>query len=302
MRFSIKSDLPPHCRVNYYNNVIIHVYFLQKGTLLNIWFLLWFVLSVILLGATTWSTFILFQQKRAWRAYAKAKGLEFDNGTFFGPCTMDGVIGDYNLSFFTAVQQYEDDRKNRQLTVMQVTANVPFVDAVAAGTKMLLPFMQSLDATTPHNMEGKNWNKAFSIRSRNKASVGAYLTKERVSILNQILSMPNADILILLDEKEGVFRFETSNPLKNEKQIDAVISKLIARIKKLQTSVEEQNRLASLMSLGNQQESSAGLVKAMPDEMMQLADGLELEEEPVEEIKEESEEEIKEENPKSSPQ
>ncbi len=251
---------------------------------MNIWFLLWFILSVILLGATTWSTIILFQQKRAWRAYAKAKGLEFDNGTFFGPCTMDGVIGDYNVSFFTAVQQYEDDRKNRQLTVMQVTANFPFVDAVAAGTKMVLPFLQSLDATTPHNMEGKKWNKAYTIRSRNKPSVSAYLTDERVTILNQILSMPNADILILLDQQEGVFRFETFNPLKNEKQIDAVISKLIARIKKLQTSVEEQNRLSSLMSLGDQEEASAGFVKAMPDEMTQLAGGLELEEEPAEDV------------------
>lgn len=269
---------------------------------MNIWFLLWFVLSVILLGATTWSTIILFQQKRAWRAYAKAKGLDYDAGKMFSPCTIEGAIGDYNLAFFTATQQYEDERKNRQLTVMQVTANVPFVEAIAAGTKVMMPFLKSLESTTPHNMEEKKWRKGNLIRSQNKASVNAYLTEERVLMLNQILSMPNADILVLLDQNEGVFRFETSNPLKSEKQIDVVINKLIARIKKLQTETEEQNRLVSLQSMGDQQEASSGVIKAIPDEMEQLAEGLELEEEPSQEDadSEVSEEEDKKEDKKKT--
>ncbi len=262
---------------------------------MSIWFLLWFVLSVILLGATGWSTIILFQQKRAWQQYAKAKGLSFDKGTLFGPCQMEGVIGDYNLSFFTAVQQNEDTRKNRQLTVMQVTANIPFIDGIAMGTKEMFPFLKSLDAITLHDLQSNKWDKKNSIRSRNKKMVSAYLTEERIDILTQILNMPNADILIILDDEQGVFRFETSNPLKNVKQIDAVINKLIARIKKLQPNTEERNRLMSLKGMEEQALSSSGMVKNIPDEMIKLADGLELE---IDENSEEKEIEIEYINPK----
>jgi hypothetical protein len=231
------------------------------------------------LGATGWSTYILFQQKQAWRKYAKIRDLDYDNGTMFGPCSMEGAYGDYTLSFFTAVQQFEDERKNRQLTVMQVTANVPFIDGIAMGTKEMFPFLRTLDAISPHNIESDKWNKKNAIRSRNKNAVNAYLTEERIEIFTQILNMPNSDVLIVLDDKEGVFRFETSNPLKNVKQIDSVVNKLIARIKKLQPSPEEQNRLISMKSMGDENLATSGFVaEPVPqDDASNLAGSLELE-------------------------
>lgn len=261
-----------------------------------IWFLLWFILSAILLGATGWSTIILFQQKRAWQQYAKIKGLSFDNGTMFGPCTMEGAVGDYNLSFFTAVQQNEDERKNRQLTVMQVTANAPFVDGIAMGTKEMFPFLRTLDAISPHAIESPKWDKKNAIRSRNKHSVNVYLDEQRIAIFTQILNMPNSDVLIVLDDREGVFRFETSNPLKDVKQIDSVINKLIVRIKKLQPSVEEQNRLIAMKSMGDEGLAASGIIAEPLNELTNLAGGLELEiEEDIQDAIEEAHIELEEE-------
>lgn len=235
-------------------------------------------MSVILLGATGWSTYILFQQKKAWRQYAKVRGLDYDHGTMFGPCSMEGTHGDYTLSFFTAVQQYADERKNRQLTVMQVTANIPFIDGIAMGTKEMLPFLRTLDAISPHDIQSKKWDKKNAIRSRNKGAVNAYLDEERIEVLTQILSMPNSDILIVLDGNEGVFRFETSNPLKNAKQIHSVVNKLIARIKVLQPSAEERTRLNNIKSTeGDVPTSSEAIIQKPLDEVSQLANGLELE-------------------------
>jgi len=244
-------------------------------------------MSAIILGATGWSTYILFQQKKAWRQYAKIRGLDYDHGTTFGPCSMEGTQGDYTLSFFTAVQQYEDERKNRQLTVMQVTANVPFIDGVAMGTKEMFPFLRTLDAITPHDVQSKKWNKKNAIRSRNKKAVNTYLDEERIEVLTQILSMPNSDVLIVLDGEQGVFRFETSNPLKNAKQIHNVVNKLIARIKTLQPSEEESARLRNMKSGDDENVISPDLTAQKPlDEVSQLAGGLELEEEETQEIKE----------------
>jgi hypothetical protein len=214
---------------------------------LSIWFLLWFVLAFIILGATIWSTIILVQQKKAWKAYAAKKGLVYTANKFFEPATIEGLIDGYNISFFTATQQKEDSRKNRQLSVMQINANYGFVDGVGAGTKEMLPFLQSLEAITPHEVKIGKWDKAHYIRSKNVAAVDSYLTEERVSILSSILKMPNADVIVLLDGNEGVFRFETSNPMQDEKKIEAIVDKLIARIEKLKPSTEEIEKFSSLI-------------------------------------------------------
>lgn len=230
---------------------------------MSLWFLLWFLLSFILLGATFWSTIILIQQKQAWKEYAKKYGLTYTSGKFFAPPNMEGVIDGYNVSFFTAVQQNPDARKNRQLTVMQVNANTPFVDGIACGTAEMLPFLQSLELLTPHEVKEGTWNKKNHIRTRHKKAVDAFLTAERVHILNEILSMPNADIIVILDDSEGIFRFETPNPLNDAKKIDVVLHKLMTRIKKLEPSDTEEKSLETIVKQeGVSQEQSAATTSA----------------------------------------
>lgn len=213
---------------------------------MSLWVLLWFVLSFILLGTTIWSTVILVQQKAAWKKFAQKHKLTFTSGKFFQPAGVEGVMEGYNVSLFTATQQREDARKNRQLTVMQVNVNQPFVDGIASGTDEILPFLQSLDGITPHDMKSDKWNKKNHIRTRNKKAVDAYLSDERVALLSDILSMPNADVLVMLDENEGVFRFETSNPLMDAEKIETLFNKLFARIKKLQPDEAELKKLVEM--------------------------------------------------------
>lgn len=215
---------------------------------MSIWFLIWFVLSFILLGAMAWSTIILIQQKQAWKSFARRKGLTFRPNKFFEPGELEGVLDGYNIAFFTATQQKEDARKNRQLTVMQITANEKFVDGLGCGTPEMVEFLKLLDALSVHEVKKSGWNKNNDIRSRNKQAVEAYLTEERVKIISNILSMPNTNVLILMDQNESVFRFETSNPLTDEKKIDAIISKLFARIEKLKPTNEEKTNIANLES------------------------------------------------------
>lgn len=214
---------------------------------MSIWFLLWFVLAVIILGTSLWSSIILFQQKQAWKAYAAKKGLKYTPNKFSESPTIEGVIEGFNISIFSGLQQKEDARKNRQLTVVQINANKPFVDSIGAGTKEMFLFLGSLEAITPHEVKVEKWDKTYEIRSSNKSAVDAYLTEERVSILTSILSMPKADILILLDANDGVFRVETSNPLQSEALLSSLVDKLIVRIKKLVPSADEAKNLAAII-------------------------------------------------------
>ena len=246
------------------------------------WFLVWFLLSAILLGATLWSTVILVQQKQAWRAYAKRKDLRFTPNKFFEPGELEGVLDGYNISFFTAMQEKEDARKNRQVTVMQIATNKKFVNGIGAGTFEMRPFLKLLEALSPHEIKSASWNKDHDLRSRNKKSVTAYLTEERVKIISSILTMPNTNVLILMDQNEAVFRFETNNPLTDEKKIDAIVSKLYARIEKLKPSEEELAKLAKL----EDEADSLPAPKAKPEPAPQPEE--KSEEEQLEEKQEES--------------
>lgn len=215
---------------------------------MSIWFLLWFVLSFILLGSTIWSTIILIQQKQAWADYAKRKGLNFARGTFFSSASVDGTINNCTVSLFTATQQNEDSRRNRELTVVQINSDASYVDGMACGTSQVLPFLKSLDTLSPHTIKNGKWNKKFYLFSRNKKAIEIYLTEERIKVLNGILSMPNADVVVLIAEEEAIFRFETANPLKDVKQLETIIDKMMARIDILKPSPEEAEELEAIVN------------------------------------------------------
>lgn len=213
---------------------------------MSIWIFLWLILACIILGTTIWSLIILIQQKQAWKAYATKKNLTYTPNKFFESPMIEGVIDGANISFFSGTQQKEDTRKNRQLTVFQININHGFVDAIGAGTTEMRSFLQALESLTPHDLKGQKWNKDLDLRTQNKKAVDSYLTPERLKIMESILSMPKTDVIILLDAKEGVFRFETANPLHDEKIIDSTITKLLARIEKLKPSAEQVEVFSTL--------------------------------------------------------
>lgn len=213
---------------------------------MSIWFLLWFVLAVIIIGATLWSTIILIQQKQAWKSYAAKKGFNFTPNKFFEPAVMEGTMGDYTVSFFTAVEQNEDSRKNRQITVAQINANFPFSSGIGAGSPKMLAFLQALETIKPYDVDSKVWQKKNHIYVEDQKTASSFLTEARLKIINDLLSFPKANVIILLDQNEGVFRFETSNPLHDQKKIEAFVTKVIARIEKLRPSEEEAKNIKPL--------------------------------------------------------
>lgn len=214
---------------------------------MSIWFFLWFLLAVIIVGATVWSTIILIQQKRAWKSYAAKKGLSFTPNKFFEPATLEGVMGDYTVALFTAVEKNEDSRKDRQITVAQINANYPFLDGIGMGNAKMKPFLDALDSIKPYDVKDSAWDKGNIIKVENKDTADKFLTKDRLKILNELLKFPKANVLILLDQNEGVFRLETSNPFQDEKKIDALVTKMIARIEKLRPSDEEFKNLLEIV-------------------------------------------------------
>lgn len=204
-----------------------------------LWIFIWVILSIIILGAAFWSLAIQFQQKKTWEAFAKKAGLKYMPGNFTGPCAVEGVLDGYDVSLFTAEQQNQDSRKNRKVTGLQVNANEGFVDAIAAGTSEVRPFIKSLGLSN-HNLDNKAWSKDLTLFSRNKDMVDAFLTEERLDTIKKMLNIKNADVILLLDDNEGGYRIETSNPLTDLTQLEKMVKATIARYKILSVSKEER--------------------------------------------------------------
>ena len=210
------------------------------------WFLLWFVLSAILIGATLWSLQILMRQKAAWETYAKSKNFTFNRGTFMGPGEMNGVIGDYKLAFFTAERPGDDVRTRRYVTVLEIDLVDGLVDGGALGTKEMLPFLQSLDKLHPLKIDDAPLEEGTFVFSKNDTVLKAYLTKERLDVLANILKTKNADTLFLFNEREVVLRLETSDPMQDAEKIDKIVTRLVSLTDKLRITSEERSRLMAL--------------------------------------------------------
>jgi len=231
---------------------------------LSIWIFIWFVVSAVLIGATLWSASILFEQKKAWAAYAKKKGLKFDKGTLMGPGQMQGMVGKYELAFFTAERQDADVRKRRYVTVLEIQLPGGIIDGAAAGTSEMVPFLKTLTRLRPREIKSEKWNPAFRFFSRNDKAMDAYLSEERIAAMNEILSVQNADILILFDGNEGLVRIETPDPLQHPAKIDKIVKRLLKNIQSLIPEDEEKQRLNQLIDQQSAQRAAAPVAPSEP--------------------------------------
>ena len=195
---------------------------------------------------TGWSTYILVQQKQAWKSFAEKNKIKFRSGKFFAPCEMDGMIDGFMVSFFTGTQQNPEARKNKQLTVLEITDPSAFVDGVALGSEEMKAFIELINTLTWHKIDNKDWKKQNLVASRHKKSVDKFLTEKRIKILDELLNFPSSDVIIILDDDQGVFRFETSNPFTDADKLEEMLKKLFARIEKLRPSDEEVKQFQSL--------------------------------------------------------
>lgn len=206
------------------------------------WIFLWFILSAFLIGASLWSLQILLRQKKAWEQYAKKKGFVFNKGTFMGPAEMTGTIDKYKLSFFTAERPGIDVRTRRYITAIEIDLAEGVVDSGAFGTKEMIPFMMTLDRLHPYTSEIPGLEQDHKAFVKHDAVMNAYLNKDRVEAIGNILKTRNSDTILLFNDSEVVLRLETSDPMQDAEKIDKIITRLLSLVDKLRVSDEERAR------------------------------------------------------------
>lgn len=210
------------------------------------WFLIWFVLSAILLGASLWSLLILFRQKKAWEIFATKHKLIFNRGTFMGPAEISGMIDDYKIAFYTAERQSPDARKKRYVSVIELTAPTGLFDGGVAGTQEMLTFMQSLPQVHFFKVEAEGWDETHRVFVREDLSAASYFTPEKLDVFSSILKTRNADVFIVFTDENYLVRLETTDPMQDADKIEKVVLRIKVLMGRMAITDEERKNLAAL--------------------------------------------------------
>lgn len=210
------------------------------------WFLIWFVLSAILLGTSAWSLLILLRQKKAWSDFATKHKLIFNRGTFMGPAEISGMIDDYKIAFYTAERQSTDVRKKRYVSVIELTASEGLFDGGVAGTQEMLTFMQSLQQVHYFKVEAQGWDETHRIFVRNDLSAAAYFTPDKLEVFASILKTRNADVFIVFTDENYLVRLETSDPMQDADKIEKVVLRIKTLMGRMVIPAEERQRINAL--------------------------------------------------------
>lgn len=231
---------------------------------MSLWILLWFVLSAIILGASGWSAYILFRQKKAWEAFAVKHKMNYTAGRMMGPPTLEGFLGPYRISFFTAERQGPDIRSRRYVTVVEIVFPEGLIDGAAAGTPEMIPFMETLTTLSPLKIESDKWSEKNRMYARNRDAVRMYLNPQRLDNLIELLATRNADVIILFDDNEAMIRLETSDPILDPSKADKILKRLIGHADILRITKAERAEIKERAAPDRPDEAAPGLSPEPP--------------------------------------
>jgi hypothetical protein len=209
----------------------------------SLWFFLWLLLSVALVGFLAWTAYILFRQKRAWKAYAKKYKLRYTPGRLFDSPEMAGPMGDYTVSLFTGEHIAGDARTTRKLTAVEIQlfSNMPFEGAVASNG--MVEFTKDLGLGEEVRPDHKGWDKSYIATSDNKAALAEYLNKDRLTSLTDLMKTPNAWVIFVFRGDMTLLRFDTPEPLDMPQDIDKIVKRMLEAAKVMELDEGEGRRL-----------------------------------------------------------
>ena len=212
------------------------------------WIFIWFLLSAFVLGVFAWSLRILFQQKSAWKAYAKKMNLNYQDGpTFLSSPVLSGSIGAYGFGLYTEEQRTNDTRGQRFSTILEIALRHGLPVTGAMGTQTMIPLIQTLRMDQSVVPQDKDWDPSWMIRTRHAGMVEKFLTPARIEIIKKIFRMKVLSAFFIFDEQDAVLRIETADPLNDSQRLEKIVKSLILQAEGLIVKAEERALLEGVV-------------------------------------------------------
>jgi len=200
------------------------------------WFWLWLILSAFLLSFFVWTFFVALRRRKAWRVYAQKRKLRFAAGKLMDGPRLDGVLEGYTVGLFSADHIRGDERRSRKLTGIEVTLNsVPPFDGAFASAGMV-DLVRELGFGGEIKPSGAGWQSSYIAITDHKDAMQSYLTDERLKALTDLMSIPNAWVILAARNGTFLLRVDTPKPLDHPKEIDALLKQMISACKLFEVS------------------------------------------------------------------
>jgi hypothetical protein len=207
------------------------------------WIFLWVVLSMFVMGVFLWSMIILQQQKRAWFAFAKRTGLNYQAGAYTDPPVVSGMVKGYKVTFFTDSLRTQDVRGRRFVTTIEVEMGDGMPTVAALATQDYAEFLSPLRLPLSWQPPGEDWKKNYIIKTRSTDRLVRYLTAERLKVLNGLFTTKNAATLFFFDEQACILRIETSDPLRDADKMERISKRIFSAVDVLLLTPEERRQI-----------------------------------------------------------
>lgn len=219
---------------------------------MNIWVVLWVLLSVGLMGFLLWTYSILIQQKQTWKQYASKHKLRYKAGKFSESPEIAGTMPyngtNYTINFFTGQHMSEDVRNARKLTAIEIRISdpPPYEGVVASGG--MVDFSKNLEFSEEVRPQHPKWNKTYIAISDAKHVQDAYLTSTRLDALTDLMEIKNGWVILVFKNDINVLRFDTPDALKSINDLDSIVQKMLAAANLLQVDETEKRTLSGLQA------------------------------------------------------
>lgn len=196
------------------------------GFLSWIWFLLWFVLSAFVLGAFAWSTRVLFQQKRAWGAFAKTARMTVTPGALLSSPQIQGVWDAFRFSLVSEEQKSPDARGTRFRSILELHRQIPMRFSGAVGFGDLEQQLGALNLPTTFIPQSPSWKPNWFLRTSDAAAMNDYLTEDRIKALESVFRVKAASALLVFDGMNVLLRLETPDALTDVRKLEAIVKRM----------------------------------------------------------------------------
>jgi hypothetical protein len=191
------------------------------------WLFLWIIFVIAIIVAFVWSYHILFEQKRAWRAFAEKYNLDFAPGGFWDAPEASGFIKGRRVNLYSQPKQDIQTRTASTQNIIEVFLNTSPDTVAVVASSGFMDFLQSIDLPAPFIVEDTQWPAQILARTFDDERPDLWFLEnsKRIEAI-QLLSKLPFDIGFVCDRDRAFVVVRTSHPLTEPKRINQIIGKL----------------------------------------------------------------------------
>lgn len=213
---------------------------------MSVWVLIWLCLSGALLYFMGWTLFILYRQKKVWKAFANRHALRYKAATMTAPPEISGVFDGYTISLFTGEHIAPDIRKTRKMIAMEIKLPdvLPAGGGVASGD--MVPFLQQMNFKAECRPGHPDWDKGWIAMSDHTGVLQDYLSVPRLEALMGLMRLKGASAILVFRGDVALLRLDRPDPLDKLPKIEALVRKMTAAARVLDFHPGESASLKAL--------------------------------------------------------